>query len=481
MREDLPITADDWATCLRVLQQVADDPARADTATRFKTLVAKVNKAGRKAEQRTAEDLRKQKDTERRARTEMVQTQLTQARVAMFPPPLPRTAYRSEKHPLPSDEFPETLSVAVRCYICKEQYHALHFFYHLLCPACARQNYEKRTQHADLAGRIALVTGGRVKIGYQTALRLLRDGAKVMVTTRFPRDAVRRYESEPDFAAWRDRLTVAAIDLRRPADVEGFTAHLNATLPHLDIVINNAAQTIRRPLAFYRVLLEAESEPRTFLPSGVERMLIPSRYRTSPLLEARADYPVATDAALLDRYFPAGAFDGDGQAVDARPDNSWTAKLGDISAMEVIEVLLVNTVAPFLLVSGLKSLLVRSPFKRRFVINVSAMEGQFTRPSKTAAHPHTNMAKAALNMLTRTSAQDLAASSIFMTSVDTGWITDENPLPKREHLRAKNDFYPPLDIVDGTARVYDPIVQGVTHARFPEFGVFLKDYRRFEW
>ena len=107
------------------------------------------------------------------------------------------------------------------------------------------------------------------------------------------------------------------------------------------------------------------------------------------------------------------------------------------------------------------------------------MEGQFSRGYKGPGHPHTNMAKAALNMLTRTSAQELLESDgILMTSVDTGWITDERPHPMRMRL-AEDGFHAPLDLVDGAARVYDPIVRG--EAGEDIHGCFLKDYEPSPW
>ena len=141
---------------------------------------------------------------------------------------------------------------------------------------------------------------------------------------------------------------------------------------------------------------------------------------------------------------------------------------------------LVNSVAPFVLNSRLKPLMMRSPFKRRFIVNVSAMEGQFRR-HKTVFHPHTNMAKAALNMMTRTSGEDYAKDGIYMNSVDTGWVTDENPTPKRDKIQEERGFFPPLDIIDGMARIYHPIAEGINLEAEPPFGLFLKDYASCPW
>ena len=106
------------------------------------------------------------------------------------------------------------------------------------------------------------------------------------------------------------------------------------------------------------------------------------------------------------------------------------------------------------------------------------MEGQFSRGYKGPGHPHTNMAKAALNMLTRTSSGEFLGDGILMTAVDTGWITDERPHPTKMRLAAEG-FKAPLDLVDGAARVYDPIVRG--EAGEDLYGCFLKDYERSPW
>lgn len=436
----MSFTPDELETCLKVLQHVADDPAVVDGHDRFKALVAKVHTRGRKA-------LRKRRlaDDRQADRTTVLQT----AVVAGTHTPVPQ---------LPAAEaHPNTYRRAQNCYVCKAPYTEVHAFYHRLCPACAGHNVRKREQRADLRGRRALLTGGRIKIGFELGLRLLRDGAEVILTTRFPNDARGRYAAQPDAPEWLDRLRVVGLDLRDLPGVESFADHLVAHEPGLDILVNNAAQTVRRPLAFYAHLLAGE------MPALLEARTEP----TLPLLPEQ-------------KWFPPARFDAHGQQVDLRPDNSWSARLHEVGTLELLEVQLVNAVAPFVLAARLKPLFLRSPHARRFVVNVSAMEGQFTRPTKTTRHPHTNMAKAALNMLTRTSAADYAADGIYMTSVDTGWITDEKPHPGAERVRAAG-FFTPLDCVDGMARVYDPIARGVNEPGEPFFGVFLKDYAPYPW
>ncbi|MHA5051391.1 SDR family oxidoreductase [Streptomyces sp. SD15] len=348
------------------------------------------------------------------------------------------------------------------CYVCKAAYRQVDSFYHRLCPDCAADNTARRALSTDLSGRRALLTGGRVKIGFQLALMMLRDGAELLVTSRFPHDTVRRFRAEPGSGKWLDRLTVLAVDLRDPRQVLGLCEQLRQEGEHLDILVNNAAQTVRRPVESYALLA---AEERTGLPEGARQA--PGFTSMRALKSGSSALPVALRDA-----------DEAGLLPDPSPENSWSARLGELDPAEVLETQLVNALAPALLCDRLLPLLLASPHPRRYVVNVTAVEGRFAVRNKMAGHPHTNMAKAALNMLTRTSAAELAEQGVHMCAVDTGWITDENPAPKKERM-ADAGFRTPLDIVDGAARVYDPIVRGEAGA--PVSGVFLKDYREAEW
>lgn len=391
--------------------------------------------------------------------------------------------------------FAGELTRAQACYICKQPYTLVDAFYHQLCPDCARLNHAKRDARTDLTGRRALLTGGRAKIGMYIALRLLRDGAHTTITTRFPRDAVRRFTALPDAADWIDRLRIVGIDLRDPAQVIGLAESV-AEQGSLDIIINNAAQTVRRSPGAYQPLIEAELAR---LPDGPLPELVTFGHTMDPhplaLAESVAAHPILSAAAakaeqLAQAAMTAGsaslAKHRDGTAIDAGglvPDlhdvNSWTQAVGAVEPLEMLEVQLANSVAPFILVDRLRPSMAASPFDRTYVVNVSAMEGVFGRGYKGPGHPHTNMAKAAMNMLTRTSAREMfETDGILMTSVDTGWITDERPHPTKLRL-AEEGFHAPLDLVDGAARVYDPIVRG--EAGDELFGVFLKDYRPSQW
>jgi NAD(P)-dependent dehydrogenase (short-subunit alcohol dehydrogenase family) len=389
------------------------------------------------------------------------------------------------------------------CYVCKASFSELHPFYDQMCRSCGDFNFSKRTETADLSGRVALLTGGRVKIGYQAGIKLLRAGAHLIVTTRFPRDAAARYARESDFDHWGDRLEIFGLDLRHTPSVEGFCRHLGETRERLDFIVNNACQTVRRPSDFYRHMLDAETASEHAMPAEVGRLLgeyeglrrveilpagVPALVETNGLELVGVTHSAALSQVVLlpedvtgqDDLFPEGRLDQDLQQVDLRDRNSWRLLLEEVSSVELLETQLVNAVAPFVLNARLKPLMDRTPDRDKHIVNVSAVEGQFYRRFKTTRHPHTNMAKAALNMMTRTSAADYHGSGIHMNSVDTGWVSDEDPLEVAVRKTAEHRFSPPLDIVDGAARVVDPIIDGFNTRQHP-WGQFFKDFRPTDW
>ncbi len=363
------------------------------------------------------------------------------------------------------------------CYVCKQRYTVVDAFYHQLCPDCAKINHERRDARTDLTGRRALLTGGRAKIGMYIALRLLRDGADLTITTRFPHDAVRRFTAMPDSSDWLHRLRVVGIDLRDPAQVVGLADSVAARGP-VDILINNAAQTVRRTAGAYSAISAAEAEA---LPGGkLPELEYFGGAGASPAAVLTAGAGALTPQQITELALTARSveIDAGGLVPDTTATNSWSDRVHEVDPLELLEVQLCNVTAPFILVSRLRPAMCASPFPRRYIVNVSAMEGIFRRGYKGAGHPHTNMAKAALNMLTRTSAEDMFADGILMTSVDTGWITDERPHPTKMRLHEEG-FHAPLDLVDGAARVYDPIIRGEQGEDV--YGCFLKDYAPVAW
>jgi len=471
----------------------------------------------------------------------------------------------------------------------------------------------------DLTGKVALVTGGRVKIGYQAVLRLLRCGARVFTTTRFPVDAAQRYAKEEDFDDWKERLDILGpLDFQDLRGLSLFCEAFAERCPRLDILINNAAQTIARPRRFWHNLLTYETTPVEAMPQAWRDVLhnptcqlegqrvswfdgqevgytaaISSPNQVEPehidfvqlstekekqveviaieeydeqkdnayvvecgeqtdhasvecgeqadnTLRVECDEPVGDtplvecdepvgDTPLVEcdeqagitkhsrcedsaatgqesvarplgnitevqpcseaiqpeacgvicTEFPEGEADAYGQQVDMRTSNTWVRKLVDVPIEELLQTHAVNAMAPFVLVKTLKRLMVaRQEGDEAYIINVSAREGKFNKSYNSMCHPHTNMAKASLNMLTRTSADDYATNGIYMNSVDTGWVTDETPLPQHSEHKGRCDevFEPPLDELDGAMRVLDPILNARN-----EYGFFLEDYVPAQW
>jgi NAD(P)-dependent dehydrogenase (short-subunit alcohol dehydrogenase family) len=436
------------AGCLAVLNRL-DDPDL-DPADRL-TLERAVTAAARRIKQRAK--------ARRAAQTRAADRELLAGAVRFhteIPPVIPEPAGVPE--PL------GTLRRARLCYVCKQEYREVDADYHLMCPGCAEENRTWRAARTDLTGRTAIVTGGRVKIGFRLVLKLLRDGADVVVTTRFPHDAARLFAELPDFGAWSKRLRVYGLDLLDLAAVHEFIGFATSHFTSLDILINNAAQTLYRPPAYYRRLLAGEAAG---LDGPAVTLAVTGRNPRAEVVPAGWGH-----------FFPAGLVDETGQQLDLRPVNSWTLRDTDVTPHEWLSAHVVNAFAPFLLTSRLRPLLTAGPRRHRHVVQVSAMEGSFSRGTKTVRHPHTNMAKASLNMLVRTSAPDYARDGILMNAVDTGWVTDERPHPHKQDQRAAG-FRPPLDVVDGAARVYHPIVAADRGA--PISGRFLKDYRSVPW
>jgi NAD(P)-dependent dehydrogenase (short-subunit alcohol dehydrogenase family) len=409
-----------------------------------------------------------------------------------------------------SDFHSSELKSPRNCYVCKAEYKRLHFFYDSMCPACADFNYKKRFQTTSLNGQVALITGSRLKIGYQATLMMLRAGAKVIATTRFPIDSALRYSKEEDYRKWADRLHIYGLDLRHTPSVEIFCSYIEQKYDRMDILINNAAQTVRRPPGFYSHLMANESLGFKDLPEAVRSLLgdyeeckkkllsfsrshCPKEPALSITWNAKApgiglrapaalsQVPYSYDHTISKKeVFPVGKLDADLQQVDLRKTNSWRLRLGEVPIAEMLELQLVNSIAPFVLCNRLSNMMKRDNTGQKHIVNVSAMEGKFQRFMKSDRHPHTNMAKAALNMLTHTASSDLAKYGIFMNAVDTGWVTDEDPAALALYKQEHHDFQPPLDIVDGAARVCDPFFDGIITGKH-WCGKFLKDYLPIDW
>ena len=469
---------DDLETCLRVLAELEQLPTEHPDAIRIRQATAGVFKS-----------VKERRRAERRAAVLAADQAVTAATATAAPGRIDdETRGLQLASGVTGGPTAGRLLRARGCYVCKRRYHEVDAFYHQLCPACARLNHQRRGARTDLTGRVALLTGGRAKIGMYIALRLLRDGAATTITTRFPHDAARRFASMPDSQEWLHRLRIVGIDLRDPAQVVALADEVAGRGP-LDILISNAAQTVRRSPGAYAALVAAESAA---LPDGPQPEVLRFDHAAdahpAALVGSIAAHPepqsvtalaLTVDGASPERIASGTAIDAGGLMPDLRPINSWTQRLDEVDPLELLEVQLCNVTAPFLLASRLRPSLASSKARRKYIVNVSAMEGQFGRGYKGAGHPHTNMAKAALNMLTRTSAQELLESDgILMTSVDTGWITDERPHPTKQRL-AEEGFHAPLDLVDGAARVYDPIVRGELGEDL--HGCFLKNYVPSPW
>lgn len=507
------ISSDEVNACIAVLEQfTADTNQLYDLPEAQRTALLKVS--GLLSRPNREEFQRRRKDAKKAAKRKQIESDKHARKSTGIRSAREAALFVAPKLLAPTEIPGETLELESprNCYVCKEVFNKLHHFYDTMCTSCGDLNYAKRFQTTDLNGQVAVITGSRLKIGYHVTLMLLRSGATVIATTRFPADSAIRFSKEDDYKQWSDRLHIHGLDLRHIPSVEIFCNYIEQQYDRLDILINNAAQTVRRPSGFYLHLMENEKKPIDQLPKLAQPLLKNHLYCLQELSDlssstskasknnvlpvtwhgpepgiglrnsaALSQIPYSFDNSLqAAEVFPEGKLDADLQQVDLRKTNSWRLKLGEIETTEMVEVQLVNAVAPFVLCNRLSNLMMKENTGKKHIINVSAMEGKFHRFKKVDRHPHTNMAKAALNMLTHTSAATFAKSGIYMNAVDTGWVTDEDPAELSKKKADIHDFQPPLDIVDGAARVMDPLIDGINTGKHWS-GKFLKDYFPIDW
>ncbi|PQA96695.1 oxidoreductase [Chryseobacterium shigense] len=455
-----PFSTEEWEACLKVLEALQTDPLNNPDNQRFKTLISSIRKKARKNIQKNLDDYltssknNEDSDLEILKKSVIVQQALEN-----------RTLY---SHTEEETSF-STIQKPQLCYCCHQPYHDIHFFYHKLCPTCADENYKNRSLTYDLSGQTVIITGGRVKIGYAATLQFLRSGAKVIATSRFPALGFEQFRKEKDYEQWKDRLFLYGLDLRNIRSVHEFTEYCYQNFESIEILVNNAAQTIKYPADYYQPLLAKEqlllssyAENRNLIGNGTPI----SNDKSEFLPLSHENFDVA----------PANRF---GQPKDLRDKNSWNSLMDEIGTEELLEVNLINHISPYLLISALKPLMKKSHSERRHIINVTSTEGQFSYKSKNEFHPHTNMTKAALNMLTKTSAPDFVKDNIFMNAVDVGWISTGAAESKREKLFEKTRI-PPLDSVDGAMRIFHPIMQ-INKGDLNLYGKLLKNYKETGW
>jgi NAD(P)-dependent dehydrogenase (short-subunit alcohol dehydrogenase family) len=416
-----------------------------------------------------------------------------------------------------NDKNNEKQNVVFRnCYICKEKLglENIHAFYGNLCKKCGEYNYSFRTMKLDFSGRIAIVTGGRVKIGYYIATKLLSYGAKVLITSRFPKDTLFKYQQDPEYEKWKNNLIIYPIDFRIFESTIKFVKFINKNFPHVDILVNNAAQTIRRTASYYKYLLPTETKElnpddekkvikndyinlQKQLTEGdknkntkkqIETSLISLVNNKNP--EYKEILPLSVIASQIrimeEKEQPhVTVMGGDGQPYDfSQGKNSWNFEFDEIPFQEFTEVQVINTWTPYYLCVKLKPLMIQSPYQDKYIVNVTSVEGIFNH-FKRSSHVHTNMAKAALNMFTRTCGTYLKDMGIYMTCVDTGWVSPMNEmnslLDKNKKKSYENEFVNvPLDELDGAMRVLHPIIEGIKNKNYL-YGILLKDYIKSPW
>ncbi|CAA6801856.1 MAG: L-fuco-beta-pyranose dehydrogenase (EC [uncultured Aureispira sp.] len=453
-KDQYGFSLEEWEICLSVLKQLKDKPLDNPANQPFASLITKIHKNAKKQLKQSVPQVEKKSDVD-----------LLKAAVVSKNALEGRTVFEHQEAISPP--FYTEFKKPKNCYSCNVLYAKMHSFYHRLCPNCAALNYNYRGLPVDLTNRKVILTGGRVKVGYACALKFLKNGADLVVTTRFPALALEQFKQEADYENWKDRLTLYGLDLRNIKAVEGFIRYYKKHYNRLDILVNNAAQTIQYPGAYYQPLIAKE---QALLTMNSTKYLIENATPVAEKQDALDLFKARTTDLSLNRF---------GQPVDGREKNSWNATLEEISTYELLEVNLINHISPYLMIKALTPLLKASDFEAKFIINVTSSEGQFSYQNKTVYHPHTNMTKAALNMLTRTSASAYAKAQIYMNSVDVGWVSTGAQESKRK-AQFEVGYIPPLDPVDAAARILHPIHQALVHKEY-YVGVLLKNFKPVDW
>ncbi|WP_196895257.1 SDR family NAD(P)-dependent oxidoreductase [Aureivirga marina] len=456
-KEEYPFSLEEWETCLKVLQELKEDPYNNPDNELFGGLITKISKKAKKLKNPHKESVFPRREELKQQDFETIKETIISKNAI-------------ENKTLYNDYFQNgdftTLNYSKNCYCCNQEFKLLHYFYNRLCPECATENYDYRFKTTDLKNRNVIITGGRVKIGLATALKFLRANANVTITTRFPASALEIYQKEEDYEEWKHRLDIYGLDLRNLQALDHFIQYYISKNQALDILVNNAAQTIKYDINFYTPLIQKEN-------------LLIEKFKDSKLFIENKT-PVLEETALLETSInTSGELTRFGQPVDKRMKTSWNSTLEEISTYELLEVNLINQISPYFLIQKLTPLLENSKFEKRFIINVTSSEGIFSYNNKTMFHPHTNMTKASLNMLTRTSGIEYIEKNIYMNAVDVGWVSTGavEPLRKKQF---EIGYIPPLDSVDGAARILHPIID-ILENNSNIAGVMLKNYKIAEW
>ncbi|MGB0861500.1 MAG: SDR family NAD(P)-dependent oxidoreductase [Saprospiraceae bacterium] len=450
-----PFSKTQWENCIEVLNFLKDEPFNNPDNQLFGALVTKIYKKAKKAKRQPSDKQGNEADIKLSKESVIVNNALNN-----------QTTYTSGAY---QEKKYKTLRNEKNCYSCTNAYDKMHFYYHRLCPNCAEEHYNYRFTEVDLTGRNVILTGGRVKVGYATALRVLESGANLTLTTRFPALALENFKKEKNYEDWKDRLFIYGLDLRDLKAVQTFIEFYKQKYQSLDILINNAAQTIKYPDNYYKPLIAKELQ---LLDANHKKLqLIANDTAIFQSSNSLLSNEILRGEIQLNRF---------GQPIDERLKTSWNSNLEEISIFELIEVNLINQIAPYILIKELLPLIKASSNEFKFIVNVTSTEGIFNHSNKSTYHPHTNMTKAALNMMTHTSAKDFERYNISMNSVDVGWISTGaiEPLRKRQF---EAGYVPPLDAVDGASRIFHPIIDTIKNNKISLTGYLLKNYQIKPW
>ena len=354
-----------------------------------------------------------------------------------------------------------------KCYICKKYYNNNIYIesYEYLCIECANENYINKNLKVNLLNNTFLVTGGRVKLGYSVTLKLLRFGANVIITTRYPNFAMNNYQSESDYHLWKDRLNIIECDFTKLNQIHTMLDLLQEY--NFNGIINNAFQTIKASSLYYEKVNEIETNLKENIILNNNKITNIELNQQNQIIRHNSNQYILNNTIYNTQILKYNniKINKFKDIQDEIHDNSWNKKIDEISPEEILECTLINQIVPTLIINKLKNNLTGT----KFIINVTSFEGSFNY-EKTDKHIHTNMCKTAMNMMIRTLHQD-SDKNLHVYAINPGYVSGICP--------QKDKF--PISLEDGATRIIYPIIKYYLNEPLDKDIMLMNNYKKYDW
>lgn len=363
-----------------------------------------------------------------------------------------------------------------RCYECKKYYDNTFCLsaYKAYCFDCGIKHYSNKIESVQLNGYTVFITGIRVKIGFATALRILRNGGKVIGTTRYPHFAISNYAKEPDYNMWKSNISIIKCDFLNIESVYKLLDIITSNNYQINAFINMAFRTVKTSTFYSEAVrsIETNLEKRFYLENEqLNNFTNVVKYNGAQNKQILFDNDILSKAntnSLVTYQMPVkiNIFK---DVVDAKLECSWDKTIDKIDPKEIVECMAINQLVPTLIINSLKSKLI-NPLKT--IINICSFEGQFNYEKKTDKHIHTNMCKSALNMLIRSLCEDSDPTFRAFT-IDPGYVSGKKTNPELNEL--------PVSMDDAAAKIMWPIFRHFKGNPLDKSWIKIRNYNKEPW